>query len=124
MEEEIAAGWDARALSREAGPGPALVHRTLSGNSNDSLHWPLGFKVIVTDHAHPCRQCPAAHEHTEKEAPMASPPLSSYSPEQWSLASLIGPGFFPDSLTCGTLPLAPVGYLHAINPNPLTGSDL
>ena len=124
MEEEIVAGWDAHALSREVGPGPALAHRPLSGNSNDSLHWPLGSKMIVTDHAHPCRQCPAAYEHTEKEPTMASPPPSSYSPEQWSLASLIGPGFFPDSLICGTLHLAPMGYLHTVNPSPSTGSDL
>ena len=55
----------------------------------------------------------------EQETPMAGPPLSSCTPQQWSLASLAGPGFFPDSLSCGIL--TPSGCLHAVNHNPLPG---
>ena len=38
---------------------------------------------------------------TEKEAPMAVPPLSSCTPQQWPLAFLAGPSFFPYSLSYG-----------------------
>ena len=50
MEEEIVPDWDAHALSKEVGPGPALAHGALSGSSNNSVHWPLGSTMIVTDH--------------------------------------------------------------------------
>ena len=50
---------------------------------------------------------------------MAGPPLSSCTPQQWSLSSLAGPGFFLDFLSCGAL--APSGCLHAANPSPFLG---
>ena len=67
---------------------------------------PLGSKIAAAAHACPwslCRQCPATCECTEIEAPMAGLLLSLSTPQQWSLASLAGPGFFPDSLSCGAL---------------------
>ena len=83
---------------------------------------PLGTEIAAVACAYPwssCRWCPAIYECTEKEALMVGPPLSLHTPQQWSLASLAGPGFFPDSLSCGAL--APSGCLHAAKPSLLPG---
>ena len=37
----------------------------------------------------------------EKDVTLVEQPLSSHSPQQWHPASLVGPGFFLDSLSCG-----------------------
>ena len=66
-----------------------------------------------------CKQCLVACEHTEKETLIVGPPLSLCTPQQWSLVSLVSPGFFLDSLSCDTL--APSGCLEAANPSPLPG---
>ena len=50
---------------------------------------------------------------------MVGLPLSSCNPQQWSLASLVGPGFCPDFLSHGAL--AHSGCLHAANCSPPWG---
>ena len=103
----LSSGRPRRPLGRW-GQWSVLTHGTLggSGGSSNGLRPPLGSEIVVAAHARPwnsCRWCPVACEHTEKEAPMVGPPLSLPTSHQWSLASLAGPGFFLDSLSCDAL---------------------
>ena len=81
----------------------------------------LDSKMAAAAHAWPwssCRWCCATWEHVEKEAPMAGLPLSSRTPQQWSLASLVGPGFFPYSLGCSTPQRNPLRLSSRSKPQP------
>ena len=92
------------------GPSTAAAVRTHLW----SLRWQ--WQVMPAPGALAGGALPPASTCLEKEAPVVVPPLSSWAP-QMHLASLAGPGFFPDSLGCGAPHPSPLGCLHTANPS-------
>ena len=61
---------------------------------------------------------------TEKDILMAVMPLFLSPPQQFCLASPVGPDLLPYSLSCGTLLPSPSGCLHIANPGPLHATGI